>query len=285
VNIAPTNDTSPPFASINYTANPQYNEPVTFTVTFNENVTGFTSSDIVLSGTANPTTAVVTAVNGKVYNVDVTGMNKAGTVAISIPAGAANDMAGNASLASSGPNNQVSFGPIAQIESVQFDAGVLFQRSMIRFVTLTFSSHVNLSSGAVTITKTGPGGGDVPLSVNAMDVGSKTVAKITYNGVFTEFTSLADGRYNLAINAGLTSDKYGQQIDGDHNGSEGGNYALNFHRLFGDYNGDATVDQLDYLQFRIHIAGGPNVEFDYQNSGEVDQLDYLAFRSRIAMVV
>ncbi|MCE5324382.1 Ig-like domain-containing protein [bacterium] len=81
--------------------NPTDVSPVHFRVLFSEAVSGFTSSDVTVSGTANPTTAVVTPGDGSlnsIYDVVVSGMTSSGFVAISIPAGAAYDEAGNASL-------------------------------------------------------------------------------------------------------------------------------------------------------------------------------------------
>ena len=59
--------------------------PILFRVVFDGAVAGFTSSDVLLSGTAGATTATV-AGSGPVYTVSVTGMTHSGTVTASIPA-------------------------------------------------------------------------------------------------------------------------------------------------------------------------------------------------------
>lgn len=70
-----------------------------FNVTFNENVDGFTSADVSLSGTANPTTSTLTG-TGPSYIVQVTGMDRTGTVVVNLGAGVVTDVAGNANTTS-----------------------------------------------------------------------------------------------------------------------------------------------------------------------------------------
>ena len=69
-------------------ADPTSTSPINFTVVFNENVTGFATGDVTLSGTAGATTATVTG-SGALYNVAVTGMTTGGTVIATIPAAVA----------------------------------------------------------------------------------------------------------------------------------------------------------------------------------------------------
>lgn len=78
---------------------------VNFTVTFNEPVTGFgaEAGDVIVSGTAfatGSTPTVVVTGNGTTYNVAVSGYTQNGTVIINVPAGAAQDAAGNDNTAS-----------------------------------------------------------------------------------------------------------------------------------------------------------------------------------------
>jgi hypothetical protein len=71
--------------------------PVKFTVTFDEAVSDFSSSDVTLSGTAEPSAASAVSVGelGTVYEVTVSGMAGEGTVVIDVYAGVAHDAAGN----------------------------------------------------------------------------------------------------------------------------------------------------------------------------------------------
>jgi N-acetyl-anhydromuramyl-L-alanine amidase AmpD len=104
-----TPDTTPPIVTINQAAgqeDPTSSSPINFTVIFSEPVTGFDSSDVILGGTAGATTKIVTG-SGTTYNVAVSGMTQSGTVIVTIPAGAAQDAAGNLSLASSSTDNSV----------------------------------------------------------------------------------------------------------------------------------------------------------------------------------
>ena len=67
---------------------------IQFTVTFSENVTGFDTpaSDLVLGGSALPTSASITG-GPAVYNVTVSGMSVTGAVTLSVPAAVAKDAA------------------------------------------------------------------------------------------------------------------------------------------------------------------------------------------------
>jgi len=68
---------------------------INFTVIFSEPV-NFTSGDVNLSGTANPSVANVTPAGlNTTFNVAVEGMTQTGGVTITIPVGVANDAAGN----------------------------------------------------------------------------------------------------------------------------------------------------------------------------------------------
>lgn len=110
-------DTTAPSVTINQAggqSDPAGTSPINYTVVFSEPVTDFDdAADITLSGTANPSTAVVTEtspMDGTTYNVAVSGMTTSnGTVIASISANAAVDAAGNTSSASTSADNQVSY--------------------------------------------------------------------------------------------------------------------------------------------------------------------------------
>lgn len=106
-------DTSRPTVIINQAAgqpDPTSSSPVNFTLIFSESVTGFgdRSSDVMLSGTAGATGAISTG-SGTTYNIAVSGMMQSGTVVVDIPAGAAQDLAGNDSVASTSADNVVTY--------------------------------------------------------------------------------------------------------------------------------------------------------------------------------
>lgn len=76
--------------------------PTGFVVIFSEPVTGFTASDLVLTGVgATGATATVTPADssGAVYNVVLNGLTKRGPINVAIGASAANDLVGNGNKA------------------------------------------------------------------------------------------------------------------------------------------------------------------------------------------
>ena len=66
----------------------------------------------------------------------------------------------------------------------------------------------------------------------------------------------------------------------------GGDVVLNFHRLFGDSDGDGDVDSTDLAAFRAAFllrAGqaGYRACFDFNGDGVIDMTDYGQFRLRL----
>jgi gliding motility-associated-like protein len=88
--------------------NPTNATPVNFKVVFSENVIGFDQTKISRSGSANPTTMVVTG-GPKEFNIAVSGMNGDGFVTIEIPSGQVADAAGNLNSASLNTQNSVEY--------------------------------------------------------------------------------------------------------------------------------------------------------------------------------
>jgi subtilisin-like proprotein convertase family protein len=80
---------------------------VYFTAVFSEPVTGFTASDVVISGSAGGTKSIRVLGEGTHYLISVTGITTAGSVIASVPANAAFDAAGNGNLASTSTDNMV----------------------------------------------------------------------------------------------------------------------------------------------------------------------------------
>lgn len=73
--------------------NPTTALPIHFSVDFNQPVSGFTPSDVVVGGTAGGTPAVTISPTGaNTYDISVTGFTSAGTVTVTIPAHAATDV-------------------------------------------------------------------------------------------------------------------------------------------------------------------------------------------------
>jgi hypothetical protein len=90
-------------------ADPTNNPVIEFSVHFTEDVTGFDDelTDVTLGGTATATVTSITG-SGQDYTVTVTATAD-GTVTIDVPAGAADDAAGNGNNASTAIDNEVTY--------------------------------------------------------------------------------------------------------------------------------------------------------------------------------
>lgn len=100
-----------PTVSINQAASqvdPTTASPILFTVQFSEPVTGFTTGDVTLAGSAGATTATVSG-SGAAYTVSVSGMTTSGSVIALISSGRAIDSAGQGNGASTSVDNTVSY--------------------------------------------------------------------------------------------------------------------------------------------------------------------------------
>jgi uncharacterized repeat protein (TIGR01451 family) len=140
-------DTTAPTVIINQAsgqADPALSSPINFTAIFSEPVTGFgdNAADVTIAGTAGATTATVTG-SGTTYNVATSGMTATGTVVVTIPAGAAQDLAGNPSAASTSKDNTVTFAPVVPVATgiVRASASPTNAAS-VQFI-VTFSEDVN----------------------------------------------------------------------------------------------------------------------------------------------
>ena len=102
--------------------------------------------------------------------------------------------------------------PLA-VQNIVVDSGNI-QRSMVRSLTIAFSGFATLESGAFEVTKLGPGGGQVGLSVSTAIVDNRTVATLTFTNMTDSGGSLTDGRYYLTIHADRVLDAAGQPLDG-----------------------------------------------------------------------
>jgi Ca2+-binding RTX toxin-like protein len=178
---------------------------------------------------------------------------------------------------------------LVEIQNVQVGDGTA-QRSRVESVSVLFDSLVTMSAGALLVTKRGAGGGAVGLSITTREVSGKTVADLTFSGVFTSAGSLLDGYYELRIDASKIVGAGGIGLDGDQDGSPGGDYlfgeveADKFFRLYGDTNSDGLVGIVEFGQFRATFGKTPgqsgyDPRFDYDGGG-VGITDFGQFRAR-----
>ncbi|MGB4844515.1 MAG: M36 family metallopeptidase, partial [Ferruginibacter sp.] len=148
----------PPNVTINQAAaqpDPTAVSPINFTVVFDQVVTGFTTGDVTLSGTAGATTGIVTG-SGTTYNVEVSGMTASGTVIATIAAGVCVNVTNDPNNASTSTDNTVTYNlpppPPGCITTVAY------------------------TGAAVPIPDNTPGGVDIPLLVS----GVGTIADLNF---------------------------------------------------------------------------------------------------------
>jgi hypothetical protein len=162
------------------------------------------------------------------------------------------------------------------------------QRSAVKTISLTFASPVALSSGALSFTRRNTGGSgsndgsaptdlsaDVSFSNPSGDGMTWVVSFLPITGAADAAGGLADGIYDLVVHgAGVASTGGGSFAD----------QTLTFHRLFGDIDGNGTVNSADYFQFKkaFGAASGSalyNAGFDFDNNGKINSADYFRFKA------
>jgi hypothetical protein len=161
------------------------------------------------------------------------------------------------------------------------------QRSMIDSITVTFSGAAILDPGAIELRRQDGSLVDARISISLVD--GKTVAVLSFSGPEFIGGSLADGQYTLTVLADRVHDRWGRELDGDGDGSAGGNRVDGFFRLFGDSDGDGDVDRLDRDAFRSAFktnAGDAGYlwYFDFDGDGEVDGQDNGQFNRRFGQI-
>lgn len=161
------------------------------------------------------------------------------------------------------------------------------QHSRVTSLTVRFSGSVTFSGKPVqAFTLTRIGGGIVTFSANVtFKYGGTVVTLSNFTGPETEFGSLRDGRYTLTALASQIS-AGGQPLDGDADGTPGGNFvfgdAQGLFRFFGDINGDRRVDIADFGLFSLSYLNAANyvAGFDFNGDGRIDIADFGQFAVR-----
>ena len=121
------------------------------------------------------------------------------------------------------------------------------QRSMVKSLTVTFDGSMTIDPGAFELSR--QDGTLVDLSVATSILNGQTVAVLTFNGSGIVGGSLADGNYALTVRGDLVHDAFGRALDGDGDGTAGGDRSDAFFRLYGDSDGDRDVDLRDLGRF------------------------------------
>jgi len=121
--------------------------------------------------------------------------------------------------------------PLARVESVVVNDGSA-QRSIVISITVTLNGAAILDPGAIELRRTD--GSVVSAQLSISQLGGKTAALLTFPR--SEFVggSLVDGSYLLTVLSDRVHDRWGRELDGDEDGSAGGDRVDAFFRLFGD---------------------------------------------------
>lgn len=134
-------DTTSPTVTITQAldqSDPTDSLPIHFIATFNEEITGLTSSEV----SVNPVGASVTLTGGPfVYNIIIDHVTSTGLVQVTIPAGVANDLVGNPNLSSIHTDNTVSYQLAPQVSMIKRDGTEVTQANTVTY-TVSFSEPV-----------------------------------------------------------------------------------------------------------------------------------------------
>jgi hypothetical protein len=181
-----------------------------------------------------------------------------------------------------------------QVSSAKVNGGAV-QRSRVTDITVAFTGLATLPANpadAFRLTRLNPDGStaDVTLAVDpSASTATQTIARLSFGGPLTDFGSLADGEYRLTVLSAQVSGN-GQPLDGDANGTAGGDFTMDLFRLFGDVNGDKAVDGFDLTAFRNtfgSVQGNASyVPFlDFNGDGAIDGADLTQFRNRFGVIL
>ena len=177
------------------------------------------------------------------------------------------------------------------------------QRSVVSQLVVTFGEAVHLAAGAFTLSLAnnyGSGKNDGSADTDASSVlgapsnpsgdGVTWVVPVVQDGTDTTYSyvlaaggvSLQDGVYHLSVNASaVTASNGGTPMASAYTSPL-------FHRLFGDADGNKTVNNADYLKFKqsFNAAAGQsnyNADFDFDGNGVVNNSDYLQLKKRFGL--
>ncbi len=142
-NVAPTVTVSPAAGQ----ATVSNTSTVNFSVLFSEPVVGFGAGSVIIGGSAAATTATVTG-SGASYNVAVTGMQQAGTVTLTVPAGVVTDTSGNLNAPSNGAGNSVTFDNTLPTAALRASNITTVSNKAHKF-TVTYTDNVGVKASTI----------------------------------------------------------------------------------------------------------------------------------------
>jgi hypothetical protein len=158
------------------------------------------------------------------------------------------------------------------------------QRSMVNSLTITFDGPVTFDYGAFEVRR--QDGQLIDLNLVTSLVNGRTVVVLTFTGSGVLGGSLADGNYTLTIWSDRVHDAQGRSLDGDSDGTAGGDHTDNFFRLYGDSDGDRDVDARDLGRFLSTLGrqegdAGFLWYMDLNDDDRVGLVDLFAFVHRL----
>jgi Calx-beta domain/FG-GAP-like repeat/FG-GAP repeat len=158
-------------------ADPATTGPITFTVNFSEPVTGFTGTDVDLTGSSlSGLSASVAQNTTSNYTVTVSGMGSAGTIVAKVKPGGATDLAGNSNSASTSNDNTVTYSPIAGA------AGT------ITLALATYAVQEEIGAYSVQVNRTGGSSGDVSVTFAVTDGTATALSDYKVNNIQQTFS-------------------------------------------------------------------------------------------------
>jgi hypothetical protein len=139
---------------------------------------------------------------------------------------------------------------------------------------LQFSEPVTVGADALTIT--GPLGQPVTTSLTLVLTNDGSAAGVRLS------RSLADGNYVLVLNADRIKDAAGNELDGDLEGTGGGDQRIAFFQFIGDSNRDRAVDFKDLVKLAqsYNTTGKTWGDGDFTGDGAVDFNDLVVLAQR-----
>ncbi len=162
-----------------------------------------------------------------------------------------------------------------KVQSVMFNDGSA-QRSEFRSITVTFDTLVTFDAGAFRVIRSD--GVVAGLSKTVTQVNGPTQVVLTFSGTGTYAGSLADGKWTLKVVKSRVhrADYRSVVMEADS--------LTSFYRLYGDSNGDRTVDATDQAAFNA-AYGQTDVTslatFDVNRDGKINAFDQAAFNRRL----
>jgi hypothetical protein len=157
------------------------------------------------------------------------------------------------------------------------------QRSEVRKVVLAFSSAIQLGAGAVTLGAYSGNDTTGTLTDASAALGTPTTTDggltwtipVLANTAFSDATgSLKDGIYKVTVDPSKVT---GGTLAGN-------NLSTTFHRLYGDIDGNKTVNSADYFKFKAAFGSTTgqsnfNADFDFDGNGKINSSDYFKFKA------